>query len=373
MRQWISKRQAAIGPNTMMALFANAKKYPDVINLSIGDPDIPTPQAILDAMYQDSCKGHTKYTPSKGDPELIQAVCDFYKEEHGLALGPEWITITPAACSGMYQVMQAVLDPGDEVLIFSPYFSPYASQTQAAGGVPVLVPCLAEEGFQPNAQRAAAYVTPKTKAMIVNTPNNPTGACYTRETLEGLAALAKAADLLVIADDIYTDLCFTSEFLPIMTLPGMQERTVTLGSCSKNFVMTGMRIGWVAAPPEVAEGVRYVGENIIYCAPSPGQRAALYALRHRAELRPLVGPVGAGILCPGPDPSAALYDRLPGPRELLCVPRHRAHGIEQHGSLPGIFRRSPCAHAAGLRVRPGGGGLYAHRLHPGPGTAGGGL
>ena len=272
MRQWISKRQAAIGPNTMMALFANAKKYPDVINLSIGDPDIPTPQAILDAMYQDSCKGHTKYTPSKGDPELIQAVCDFYKEEHGLALGPEWITITPAACSGMYQVMQAVLDPGDEVLIFSPYFSPYASQTQAAGGVPVLVPCLAEEGFQPNAQRAAAYVTPKTKAMIVNTPNNPTGACYTRETLEGLAALAKAADLLVIADDIYTDLCFTSEFLPIMTLPGMQERTVTLGSCSKNFVMTGMRIGWVAAPPEVAEGVRYVGENIIYCAPSPGQR-----------------------------------------------------------------------------------------------------
>lgn len=291
MRQWISKRQAAIGPNTMMALFANAKKYPDVINLSIGDPDIPTPQAILDAMYQDSCKGHTKYTPSKGDPELIQAVCDFYKEEHGLALGPEWITITPAACSGMYQVMQAVLDPGDEVLIFSPYFSPYASQTQAAGGVPVLVPCLAEEGFQPNAQRAAAYVTPKTKAMIVNTPNNPTGACYTRETLEGLAALAKAADLLVIADDIYTDLCFTSEFLPIMTLPGMRERTVTLGSCSKNFVMTGMRIGWVAAPPEVAEGVRYVGENIIYCAPSPGQRAALYALRHRAELRPLVGPV----------------------------------------------------------------------------------
>ena len=95
----------------------------------------------------------------------------------------------------------------------------------------------------------------------------------------------------MIADDIYTDLCFTSEFLPIMTLPGMQERTVTLGSCSKNFVMTGMRIGWVAAPPEVAEGVRYVGENIIYCAPSPGQRAALYALRHRAELRPLVGPV----------------------------------------------------------------------------------
>ena len=156
MRPWISKRQAAIGPNTMMALFANAKKYPDVINLSIGDPDIPTPQAILDAMYQDSCKGHTKYTPSKGDPELIQAVCDFYKEEHGLALGPEWITITPAACSGMYQVMQAVLDPGDEVLIFSPYFSPYASQTQAAGGVPVLVPCLAEERFQPNAQRAAA-------------------------------------------------------------------------------------------------------------------------------------------------------------------------------------------------------------------------
>ena len=123
-------------------------------------------------------------------------------------------------------------------------------------------------------------MTPKTKAMIVNTPNNPTGACYTRETLEGLAALAKAADLLVIADDIYTDLCFTSEFLPIMTLPGMQERTVTLGSCSKNFVMTGMRIGWVAAPRRWRKGCATWGKisSIAPPLPASGRPFTPYAI-----------------------------------------------------------------------------------------------
>ena len=291
MRQWVSRKQGKINANAMMALFANAKKYTDVINLSIGDPDLPTPKPILDAMYADCLSGHTKYTSSKGDPALISAIMNFYSEEYGVALSPDMLLITPAACAGMYEVMQAVLDDGDEVLIFDPYFSTYSDQIKMAGGKPIFVPCLAEEGFQANAKRAANYITQRTKALVINTPNNPTGASYGRQTLEAIADLAKEHDLLVIADDIYTDLCYEAPFLPILSLPDMLERTVTLGSLSKNFLMTGFRIGWVVAPPEVLLALNHLSENIIYSSPAPSQRAAIYALENRKSLSPLIAPV----------------------------------------------------------------------------------
>lgn len=291
MRQWVSGKWGSSEGNSMMALFAGAKKYPDVINLSIGDPDLPTPSPILEAMYSDCLSGHTKYTASKGDPDLISALQRFYSEDHGLTLGAENLLITPAACAGMYEVMQAVLDEGDEVLIFDPYFSPYSEQVAMAGGKAVFVPCLAAEGFQPSARRAASYITPRTKAMILNSPNNPTGVRYGQAALEALAQLAQERDLLVVADDIYTDFCYDGPFLPIMTLPGMQERTVTLGSLSKNFLMTGFRIGWIAGPAEVVRAVHQISENIIYASPAPSQRAAIYALENRASLRPLIAPV----------------------------------------------------------------------------------
>ncbi|MEA5058777.1 MAG: aminotransferase class I/II-fold pyridoxal phosphate-dependent enzyme [Candidatus Pelethousia sp.] len=291
MRQWVSERRSVLEENSMLALFASAKKYPDVINLSIGDPDLPTPKSILDAMYADCLLGHTKYTNPKGDPALITALQRFYSEEYGLALGADRLMVTPAACAGMYEVMQAVLDEGDEVLLFDPYFSFYAIQVKAAGGRPVCIPCLAEEGFLPNVRRAAAFITPRTKAMVINTPNNPTGACYGEDTLEALAAFAKEHDLLVISDDIYTDFCYETPFSPIIALPEMLNRTVSLGSFSKNFLMTGMRIGWIAAPPEVVRAVHQISETIIYASPAPSQRAAVYALEHREELRAQIGPI----------------------------------------------------------------------------------
>lgn len=293
MGRWVSRKQGEREANAMMALFSNAKKYPDVINLSIGDPDLPTPKPILDAMYADCLAGHTKYTSSKGDPALIRALQGFYQAEYGLDLEQDRLLITPAACAGMYEVMQAVLDEGDEVLVFDPYFSPYADQIKMAGGKPVFVPCLAEEGFQANAQRAADYIGPRTKALLINSPNNPTGASYGLATLTALAELAKARDLLVIADDIYTDFCYDAPFIPILSLPGMLERTVALGSLSKNFLMTGFRVGWVVGPPEVVAAINSLSENIIYSTPAPSQRAAIYALENRAALRPLVAPAFA--------------------------------------------------------------------------------
>lgn len=291
MREWVSRKGGVSEANAMMALFAGAKKYTDVINLAIGDPDLPTPKPILDAMYSDCLAGHTKYTDSKGDPALIAALQRFYSEEYGLDLATERLLVTPAACAGMYEVMQAVLDEGDEVLVFDPYFSPYAAQISMAGGKPVFVPCFAAEGFQPSAARAAQAITPRTKALLINSPNNPTGARYGGETLKALAQLACERDLLVIADDIYTDFCYDGPFLPILALPGMLERTVALGSLSKNFLMTGLRVGWIAAPPEVIRAVHRLSENIIYSTPAPSQRAAIYALENRAALRPGIVPV----------------------------------------------------------------------------------
>lgn len=291
MRQWVSRKRDVFEENSMMALFANATKYPDVINLSIGDPDLPTPKPILDAMYADCLLGHTKYTDPKGDPALIAALQRFYAEEYALELERDNLLITPAACAGMYEVMQAVLDEGDEVLLFDPYFSPYSPQIKMAGGRPVFVPCLGEEGFLPSARRAEAYITPKTKAMVINTPNNPTGARYGDETLEDLARLAQERDLLVIADDIYTDFCYDGPFFPMLALPGMLERTVALGSLSKNFLMTGFRVGWIAAPPDIVRAVLHISENIIYSTPAPAQRAAVYALENRSKLRSHIAPV----------------------------------------------------------------------------------
>ena len=145
------------------------------------------------------------------------------------------------------------------------------------------MPCTEEECWQPNVQRAEAYVTGRTKALLINTPNNPTGVCYSDETLAALAAFARRHDLLVIADDIYTSFVYGGRFVPIMSLPEMAQRTVTINSFSKNFVMTGLRVGNIVAPAEICRAVKRINDSLIFSAPSYSQRAALYALEKRHE------------------------------------------------------------------------------------------
>ncbi|MDR0841602.1 MAG: aminotransferase class I/II-fold pyridoxal phosphate-dependent enzyme [Christensenellaceae bacterium] len=290
MRNFIAERRRNMPESKLIPIFDNATRYDDVINLSIGDPDVPTPRAIVDAMYQDALKGHTKYTNSWGEMELREEIVKFYQEEYGVQLGVNEVFIAASGCLAMTEVMMAVLDPGDEVLLFDPYFTCYTSQIEEGLGVPVLVPSYENEDWQPNMERAAQYLTARTKAILFTSPNNPTGAFYTQKTLEQIAAFAQAHDLLVIADDIYTAFCYDAPFLPIMTLPGMRERTVTVNSFSKNFIMTGFRLGNVVAPAPIAKAIKSVGENIIYCPPSPSQRAALYALRHRKEIEATIKP-----------------------------------------------------------------------------------
>ena len=286
MKQLLNQRFLVPRSSAMAEVTEMAARYGDVINLSIGDPDIPTPRGIIQQVYEDALAGHTKYTDPRGYPELRQAIRDFYREEYGDQVEDQEVFVTASGVVGMYLAMQVLLDPGDEVIIPDPYFTCYADQVQAAGGVPVFLPTREEEGFAIDLERLESLVTPRTKAVLINTPNNPTGACLSRKQLEQLAEFCMGHDLYVVADDIYTNFTYGEPFFPIRALPGMAERTITVNSFSKNYIMTGFRVGNIVAPAAVIRAVQQLNEYVVFSAPSVSQRGALWALRERAKLEP---------------------------------------------------------------------------------------
>lgn len=283
-RNYVAKRfqSAASGLTLDTAALA---KYSDVIDLSIGDTDFITDEAIIDAAFRDAKRGHTHYGDPHGDRELIDAVCTAWQEDFSQPLAPDHVLITASSCLGMALVMMAILDPGDEVIVFSPYFPMYRSQIELPGGVCVDVPTYAEEGYAIDEARLRTAITPKTKAIIFNNPTNPTGMAYGRETLELLARVAQEYDLLVAADEIYTTYLFEGSYVPLRTLPDMAERTITLNSFSKNFMMTGWRVGTAIAEPEILAAMHTINGALIYSAPSISQRAAIAALHMRSAVR----------------------------------------------------------------------------------------
>ena len=260
--------------------------YDDLIDFSLGDPDITTDERIIKAAFEDAKNGHTHYTDFYGDPELREEICKYYSEEFNHEVNPNEIMVTAGACYAMWLVLEAILDDGDEVIIHSPYFTPYPHQIELTRGKPVILNTYEEEDFQVNTERMENLITNRTKAIIINTPNNPTGNCLTRETLENIAEIAKKHDLIVIADDIYTLFSFQEPFIPIASLPGMKERTIILGSFSKDYAMTGWRLGYVIAPQFIISTLKDINENSVFTAPSISQRAAMHALRLRDEIQP---------------------------------------------------------------------------------------
>ena len=263
-----------------------AAQFDDCINLSIGDPDLITDKIIIDGAYQDALKGHTRYTNMYGDIELRDEIRKFYKEEYDLDIAPDEVIVTTSGLIAMYMALQAILDEGDEVIIQSPFFTPYTAQVEMARGIPVEMDTYEEEDFQINIDRLKSLITPRTKALIINTPSNPTGSCLSADTLGEIAKIAEEEDLIVIADDIYTSYSFEKDFIPFMSMPGMRERTITINSFSKNFIMTGWRVGNIIAPAFIVRVLKDMGENIVYSAPAPSQRAAIYALRNRKVIQP---------------------------------------------------------------------------------------
>ena len=283
MKEYIARRYQNMDGTLTLDTEA-LRRYPDVIDLSIGDTDFTTDARIIDAACADARAGYTHYGDPKGDPELIEAVCAAWQEDFGQEVRAEEVLITASSCMGMSQALLSLLNPGDEVIVIAPYFAVYRQQIEMAGGVCVEADTREENGFAPEEDVLRACVSPRTRAIVVNTPCNPTGAVYSRETLETIARIASEHDLLVIADEIYTRYVYEGEFIPLRTLPGMKDRTVTLNSFSKNYMMTGWRVGYVIAHPELIRVFQAVNGGLTYTTPSVSQRAALHALPLRDQI-----------------------------------------------------------------------------------------
>lgn len=279
-RYW-KDQSTAMGKSDEMA-----KSFHDVINLSLGDPDLTTDIRIIEPAFEDAKRGHTKYTDFRGDPELREEICRYYKDEYDMNVKDEEVFVCTSACEGMYLALEAILDDGDEVILQAPYFTPYPQQVELARGIPVELPTWEENDFQVDTEELEKRITERTKAIILNTPNNPTGNCLTVETMKKIGKIAEKYDLLLITDDIYTAFSYQTPFVPMASLPGMRKRTIILNSFSKDFTMTGWRLGCIIAPDYIIRIIQQINENVVFTAPSISQRAGIYALRRRKEIQP---------------------------------------------------------------------------------------
>lgn len=272
--------------NILMDIATLAAEVPDLLDLSIGDPDLITDQRIIEAAFNDVKNGHTKYTASGGSLEFLKTVQAFYQSHYNLSFELDQIRATVGAMHGMYLALQVILDPKDEVIIHEPYFSPYKDQVLMAGGQPVFVPTYEKDQFQLDVSLLEAAITDKTKAIIVNSPNNPTGAVFSEQTMKSIAELAIKYNLYILSDEVYEAFCYEEEFVPMATYA--PDHTLTFSSFSKTFAMTGWRIGYMIAPNYINEAAKLINESITFSAPSPSQQAGIYALNHVEELLPTI-------------------------------------------------------------------------------------
>jgi aminotransferase len=256
----------------------------DVISLGIGEPDFVTPEPILEAGIRSLEEGDTHYTSNAGLLALRQSLAAHLLESYGVEYDPVTeIIITVGVSEALYLAMTALLDPGDEVIIPTPCFVSYQAETLLAGGVPFELPTFAADQFQLRPQALEAAINPRTKALLIAYPNNPTGAVASRETLLAVAEIAEQHDLIVISDELYDQLIYGVSHVCFPSLPRMRERTVLLGGFSKNYAMTGWRIGFAAAPAGILKGLLRVHQYTIMSAPTTAQAAAITAIRHGHE------------------------------------------------------------------------------------------
>lgn len=276
----ISRRVHTVPASGIRRFFDIAATMPDVISLGVGEPDFMTP-ADIRAAGQRSIDLSTAYTSNSGLIELREALSDHLYAKYGIRYNPETeLLITVGVSEAMINAGLAVLDPGDEVLVPEPCFVAYTASIIFADAKPVFIPTTAADGFQVSAEALEAAITPRTKAILIGFPNNPTGAVMSRERLLEVAKVAERHNLLVISDEIYDRLVYGVEHVCFPALPGMKDRTILLGGFSKAYAMTGWRLGWLAAPEDITTAVRKVHQYAIMSAPTMSQHAGLYALRH---------------------------------------------------------------------------------------------
>lgn len=278
--QYLSRRVAGLKPSGIRKFFDIAATMKDVISLGIGEPDFTTPEPILQAGIQSLQRGETHYTSNYGIIELREALSQHIEKLCGVHYDPaSEIVITVGGSEALNLAAIALIDPGDEVIIPTPCFVAYQAAVIMAGGVAVEVPGRMENNFNLEPEEIRRAITPRTKAILIGYPNNPTGAVASREALLEIAKIAEEHDLVVISDEIYDRLVYGIRHVCYPSLPGTAGRSLLLGGWSKDYAMTGWRIGFAAGPVNIIKGLLRVHQYMVMSAPTMSQMAALEALK----------------------------------------------------------------------------------------------
>lgn len=329
---WVAAHVGAIPRSGIREFFDIVQSMPDVISLGVGEPDFVTPWHIREAAIYGLERGRTTYTSNLGLLRLREAIAAHVAEHFGVAYDPRrQVLITVGVSEALDIALRAVIEPGDEILYHEPCYVSYSPSIALAHGVPVAVPCRAEDGFAVTADAIQRALTPRSKVLVLNFPTNPTGGTMTRQDLAGIADLARQHNLLVITDEIYSELTFEGEHTSIAALPGMAERTIFLHGFSKAYAMTGFRIGYACGPTDLVEAMMKIHQYSMLCASVVSQEAALEAIRYGA-----------------PD-TAAMREQYRLRRNFI-VNAFQGMGLPCH--LPrGSFYAFPCVRPTGLSSR----------------------
>ena len=278
MRSFINEKARALKPSGIRKFFDIVRETEGAISLGVGEPDFVTPWRVRSAAITSLQKGYTQYTGNRGLPKLLDLISRYLEERFGLHYDPKHIVVTVGGSEAIDLALRACVERGEEILVPDPAYVSYAPLITMSDGVPVAVECKEEDAFIVRADAIEKAVTEKTKAIILTYPNNPTGAIMTKEQLEEIAAVIIKHDLLVITDEIYAELTYGKRHVSIASLPGMKDRTVYVSGFSKAFAMTGWRLGYVAAPPEIDDAMFKIHQYGMLCAPITSQYAGVEAL-----------------------------------------------------------------------------------------------
>jgi aminotransferase len=284
MRDFISERAQEIPPSGIRKFFDLVLTMQDVISLGVGEPDFSTPWNICESSIYSIEQGSTSYTSNKGLQSLREALSRYLDQHYRLTYDSEdEIIITSGVSEALDISIRAITDPGDEILIAQPSYVSYAPCVTLAGGVPVPVECTEKDRFKLNPDTLAEKITKKSKALIINFPNNPTGAVMRGDDLKPIADLVIDNDLVLISDEVYAELTYEGVHVATATVKDLRERTITLNGFSKAYAMTGWRVGYVCAPKPLCEAALKIHQYVMLCAPAMGQVAALEAVRSAEE------------------------------------------------------------------------------------------
>ena len=280
----LAKRFSETKPSGMVRVFQAIEKMNDVLNLSIGEPDFVTEPDIIDAGAKGAHEGFTHYPPLQGFLDVREAACAYWERHHGYKSSPDNVYISVGGLHVPWLAFGALLNPGDEVMLIEPYFTCYDAQIRGNGGVPVCIKTREENNFAPSIDELRAAATPRTRAIVLNYPGNPSGRVASRKQFEEIAEFVLERDLFVLSDEIYESMIFTGgKHECFANIPGMKERTLLTSGVSKSHCMTGWRIGYVFAPQKVINTMCVLSSYQTYGVNTLSQKAAAYALNTQDE------------------------------------------------------------------------------------------